>query len=139
MTSVGATAYGRCARRSLVAVTGMNSRNSAELCFQVILEGGEFVVNRNLKRITVTLGIAGSLAAVGCGDDAVTLDEFNSIEPGDTKADVDEQLGEPDGTSTVGRETLQWNYCADGRVYTINFRGDDVTGSQYEDRPDCEP
>lgn len=92
-------------------------------------------------RLAASLAISAvTLGAAACGDDSITLDDFNAIEPGDTKADVEEQLGDPDGTSTIGRNVLQWNYCQDDRMYTINFRGDgdDVTGSQYSDRPDCE-
>ena len=104
-----------------------------------------------MKRMIVLLLLTGTIGAAGCGDDEpsttaaaaeVTIESFNHIEPGDTQADVTEQLGAPDRTSTLGSATserLQWHRCQDGTQYTISLRGDDVVGSQYANRPNCGP
>jgi len=84
---------------------------------------------------------------MGCGDDGITLDQFNAIEPGDTKAEVETQLGAPAMVSTgdvlgpggnraVGVQR-QWHYCSGDTKYTITIRDGEVSGSQYATRPNC--
>ena len=93
-----------------------------------------------INGIVALTALLGALAAIGCGEDGVTLEAFNRIEPGDTKADVVEELGEPETASVTDfkrRSVTQWHYCQDGTEYTITLEGDDVVGSQYANRRKC--